>query len=177
MTGDWGTISEDERNDWINAAVLIPCFQESGRDHLILTKRTEIVLHHKGQISFPGGAFDPVDKSLWETALRETHEEIGLEPANVSLIRELARQNTPTGFRVTPFVGSIIVPEQWKPNAHEIAEIFSVPFDYFRDRNNVRFVRKIWQDREFLDAHFDYHGHEIWGMTARILCEFFDICP
>ena len=84
MTADWGTISESERSDWIDAAVLIPCFQESGQDHLILTKRTEIVLHHKGQISFPGGAFDPVDKSLWETALRDTHEEIGLDPANVT---------------------------------------------------------------------------------------------
>ena len=177
MDDHWGTISESERDDWVDAAVVLPVLKDGGEDHLILTKRTEVVLHHKGQICFPGGARDPDDKSLWETALRECQEEIGLDPSQVALVRELGRQYTPTGFRVTPFVANIQPPVIFKPNPNEIATIFSVPFSHFRERSNIRIIRQKWEGREFLDPHIVYQGHEIWGVTGRILCEFFGITP
>lgn len=177
MNPYWGTISETEKQDWIEAAVLVPCLTVDGQDHLILTKRTEDVLHHKGQICFPGGACDPGDKSLWETALRETREELGLDPARVKFLKEMPRQYTPTGFRVTPFVGRIDAPAVWSPNPVEIAAVFSVPFSHLRDPANLRLLKKVYEGREFLDPHFIYEGHEIWGMTGRILCELFEINP
>lgn len=174
---NWGTLEESEKTQWVEAAVLIPSLRENGQDYLILTKRTEEVLHHKGQICFPGGAVDPRDGSLWETALREAQEEIGLDPARVTLVKELRRHFTPTGFRVTPFVGQVEPPIVWKPNPIEIAEIFSVPFGYFSDRSSVKFHKKIWDGRTFIDPHFQFEKHEIWGMTGRILCELFELAP
>lgn len=172
---DWGAISEEERVDWVDAAVLIPIYQETGEDFLILTKRTEAVLHHKGQICFPGGARDPEDASLWETALRESQEEIGIDPKQVSLVRELKRQYTPTGFRVAPFVGRLERRSPFTPNPNEIETVFAVPFRYFHDGKNVKFIRKEWEGRVFIDPHFLFEGHEIWGMTGRVLCEMFDL--
>lgn len=172
---DWGEIAEQERNDWVDAAVLIPVYRDGGEDYLVLTKRTEEVLHHKGQICFPGGTRDPEDGSLWETALRECQEEIGLDPRYVNLVRELQRQYTPTGFRVTPFIGRIAQPVVFTPNPNEIAAIFSVPFSHLQNPTNVRFLKKEWQGRVFVDPHIAFEGHEIWGMTGRILCELFEI--
>lgn len=174
---DWGSIAEQERNDWVDAAVMIPVYRREDEDHLILTKRTEEVLHHKGQICFPGGARDPGDLTLWETALRECQEEIGLDPKRVALVRELGRQYTPTGFRVTPFIGQVEAPLVVTPNPNEIAAVLSVPFSYLSNPKNVRFLRKEWQGRIFLDPHILFEGHEIWGMTGRILCELFEIKP
>jgi 8-oxo-dGTP pyrophosphatase MutT (NUDIX family) len=177
MDAPWGNISESERADWVDAAVILPVYRKGGEDHLILTKRTEEVLHHKGQICFPGGARDPEDASLWETALRECQEEIGLDPAQVKLVRELGRQFTPTGFRVTPFIATIEPPVVFTPNPNEIAAILEVPFAHFRETKNIRIIRQNWEGRTFLDPHIVYEGHEIWGMTGRILCEFFEIKP
>lgn len=174
---DWGTISEEERDTWVEAAVLIPVYEENGEDFLILTKRTEAVLHHKGQICFPGGARDPGDASLWETALRESQEEIGLDPRKVKLVRELQHQCTPTGFRVTPFVGRLERRAALTPNPNEIEAVFAVPFRYFQDGKNVAFLRKEWEGRVFIDPHFRFEGHEIWGMTGRVLCDLFDLKP
>ena len=170
-------MEESAKTNWVEAAVLIPCMKRDGEDLLILTKRTEAVLHHKGQICFPGGTRDPGDASLWETALREAQEEIGLDPSRVTLVKELGRHFTPTGFRVTPFVARVEPPHVWTPNPVEIAEIFAVPFRHFSDRSTVQFHRKIWEGREFVDPHFLFEKHEIWGMTGRILCELFEILP
>ncbi len=172
---DWGTISENEREGWIDAAVLVPVYRDKGEDFLILTKRTEEVLHHKGQICFPGGAVDPEDKSLWETALRETEEELGVRPSQVQFMREMPKQYTPTGFRVFPFVGQIQTAVLWQPNPVEISEVLRIPFHHFLDEKNFQLMKKIWGGREFMDPHFLYEGHDIWGMTGRILCEFFGL--
>lgn len=174
---NWGTMDESERASWVEAAVMIPHFREGGNDYLILTKRTEEVLHHKGQICFPGGARDPEDATLWETALRECQEEIGLDPKEIRLVRELGRQLTPTGFRVTPYLGALSRKPVLTPNPNEIDTILTIPFAYFRDSKNVRFVKKEWEGRSFVDPHFLFEGHDIWGMTGRIVCELFEIQP
>jgi 8-oxo-dGTP pyrophosphatase MutT (NUDIX family) len=157
------------------AAVLVLTFKENGTDRLVFTRRTEEVLHHKGQICFPGGASDPGDESLWKTALRETHEEIGVDPSLVSLIKELKPQTTPTGFRVTPFFGSLAGPTVWRPNPREIAEIFTVPVTHLRDPRNIQFTRQVWEGREYVNPSFSYRQHVIWGVTGRILCDLLEI--
>lgn len=172
---DWGTLEESEKTDWVEAAVLIPCVRRAGEDFLILTKRTEEVLHHKGQICFPGGTRDPGDASLWETALREAHEEIGLDPASVTAVRELGKHFTPTGFRVTPFVGRVEPPVVWRPNPLEIAEIISIPLSHLSDPVNLRLLKSTYGGKEFLDPRFAYGNHVIWGMTGRVLFEFLEL--
>lgn len=173
--GVWGESGIAPHDQWVNAAVLIPCVRQDGEDFLILTKRTNDVLHHKGQICFPGGAVDPRDRSLWETALREAQEEIGLDPTRVTLVKELGRHFTPTGFCVTPFVGQVEPPIVWRPNPIEIAEIFAVPLSWIRDPRNLRIEKKSWKGGEFLDPHFVYEGREIWGMTGRILLDLVEV--
>ncbi len=154
------------------AAVLILCCQGTTSEEIILTKRTDEVDHHKGQICLPGGAYDLKDKSLWETALRETQEEIGVDPSQITLVRELTPRTTPTGFLVTPFVGRTTLPLSWNISKQEIAELFTVPLDYLKDAKNLSWTKRTWNNVEYLDPLFVYRQHEIWGLTSRILCEF-----
>jgi 8-oxo-dGTP pyrophosphatase MutT (NUDIX family) len=157
---------------WRKAAVLIPFYRENDQEYVILTRRTEEMEHHKGQIAFPGGAYDDADEDLWATALRETEEEIGLSRNDIRLVKELNQQLTPTGFRVTPFVGEITVPKEWHLNPIEIAEIFSVPLDHLRNPSNLEIKMTTYQGIEIPDPHFSYEHHTIWGMTGRVLYEF-----
>ena len=147
------------------AAVLVLLHDDMGIPSLILTKRSEEVLHHKGQICFPGGVFDG-DESLWETALRETEEEIGLKKNQITYLGELGKIITPTGFQITPFVGRVLGPIEYVPSAGEIAEIFSVPVSHFLDLKNLEFVPR--------DAVFHFRDHKIWGATGRIIIEFLE---
>lgn len=163
------------RSQWMEAAVLVPYFKENNDKHLIFTKRTDHLEHHKGQICFPGGVKDHEGESLWETALRECEEEIGLKRELITLVTQLKPQITPTGFLVTPFVGEIKKPENWISNPSEIAEIFSVPVSHLKDPKNSRFVTRTWENVEFFEPHFEYLHHDIWGMTGRVVCEFLEI--
>ena len=160
--------------DWRRAAVLVPYFIENNEAHLIFTQRTDVVEHHKGQICFPGGMQDHAEETLWETALRECEEEIGLNRDLISFVTELNPQITPTGFLVTPFVGHIQKPSQWNPNPSEIASIFSVPVSHLKDPQNSRFVTRTWENVEFFEPHFAYQHHDIWGMTGRVVCDFLE---
>lgn len=156
------------------AAVLALLFKEMGEDHLLFTKRSQEVLHHKGQICFPGGACDKNDKDLWNTALRETEEEIGLSQGHITFVGELRKIVTPSGYRVTPFVGSLNERQIWNPNPREIKEIFSVPLTYLLDTKNFHYSKKTYKDIEYDDPCFTFRNHEIWGVTARILVEFLE---
>lgn len=156
----------------VPAAVLVLCFRVNDEEHVVLTRRTEEVLHHKGQICFPGGAKDSGDQDLWQTALRESEEEIGLDPKKVTFVRELRPWTTPTGFLVTPFVGLVEKPDFLKINQIEIAELFTVPLSHFRDSKSLQWVRRDRGGMQYLDPLFVYRNHEIWGLTGRILCDF-----
>ena len=162
-------------DQWIEAAVLLPCYKKGDREFLIFTQRTDKVAHHKGQISFPGGVTEADDADLWATALRETHEEIGLDPAQVARHRALSPQFTPTGYRVTPYAGTIVVPPVWNLNPNEIAAIFAVPLDHLRDPKHHEFLTKELSGHQYIDPHFYFEGHVIWGVTGRIVCEFLGI--
>ena len=160
--------------EWRRAAVLVPYFKENGDAYLLFTQRTDVVEHHKGQICFPGGMRDHENETLWETALRECEEEIGLDRHRVTLIKELKPQITPTGFLVTPFVGEIQKPVEWRANPDEIASIFSVPVSHLKNPHNSRFITRTWDGVEFIEPHFSYQHHDIWGMTGRVVCDFLE---
>lgn len=152
------------------AAVLVPLFESGGAAHLLLTKRTETVEHHKGQIAFPGGRQEDGDADLLQTALRETHEEIGLAPSSVEIWGRLDEVVTQvSGFAITPFVGLIPPPDDLRPNPVEIEAILTVPLAVFLDPANLR-VEQVVRDGSAVELLFySCPTHVVWGVTARII--------
>jgi 8-oxo-dGTP pyrophosphatase MutT (NUDIX family) len=151
-----------------NAAVLIPVV---GRDEpeLIFTVRTDTLSSHKGQISFPGGSIDPTDVSAQHTALRETNEEIGIEPASVVIVGELDTFPTyVTGYNVTPVVGFIEQRPEVVPNPAEVAEVLWVPLSALDDtiRSEPGFIHG---GSTYPTEAWVWNDHVIWGVTARII--------
>ncbi len=171
----------ENRNPWIrgdrplkSAAVLVPIVDRPEGLTLLLTKRTDHLDKHPGQISFPGGRVDETDRNAEHTALRETEEEIGLKPELFELIGRLDDFIVGTGFLVTPVMGIIDPPFELDPHDHEVAEIFEAPLDYLIDPNNFEV-----HQREFYGSMMSYfavtwNDFFIWGATAgmiRVLSE------
>ena len=154
------------------AAVLVPIFPKEGAWHVLLTRRTQKVEHHKGEISFPGGHRDPEDADLVCTALREAEEEVGLPPAEVRVLGRLDDISTITGFRIRPFVGVIPHPFAARPAPAEIAEIFTLPLARFLAPDN--FIRREFKrdGRPYPVYYFDIDGYNVWGATAKIMVQF-----
>lgn len=151
-----------------HAAVLLPIV--AGHDPtLIFTVRTDTLPSHKGQISFPGGSIDDTDASAEEAALRETQEELGLDPNGVRVLGEL--DTTPTfvsGYVVSPFVGWLETQPELRPNPAEVAEVLEVPLqDLVEDiRREPGFEH---EGRTYPTEAWVWNGHVIWGVTARIM--------
>jgi 8-oxo-dGTP pyrophosphatase MutT (NUDIX family) len=156
---------EDRRR----AGVLAPLFVRDHRLWVVLTRRTDKVEHHPGQISFPGGMEEPGDETLWGTALRESEEELGIRASDVRPIGRLSPMVTSTNFYVEPFVGAIPQPYVFRPHDGEIAEVLEVPLADLR----VPGVRedRPWPGREIPVIFYNWRGKEIWGATGRMLAE------
>jgi 8-oxo-dGTP pyrophosphatase MutT (NUDIX family) len=176
------TVSRDEysaypemrspgQNEAIPAAVLIPVIARE-EPTLLFTRRTEHLARHSGQISFPGGRREAGDLSPVETALRETREETGIDPALVRVAGFLPRYRTGTGFDIAPVVGVIAPGFVLMPDPSEVAEIFEVKLDFFLDPNNIRQVSRELAGRPRLVHVFQPDGHYIWGITAALLMDF-----
>ncbi len=162
-------IEEGEPTRRIPAAVLMPVVDRAGDLSVLLTRRTEHLHDHPGQIAFPGGRREPSDQSAIMTALRETEEEIGLARKHVEVLGELPRYHTGTGFEVTPVVALVSPPFELKRDPFEVAEVFEVPIDFLLDpANHHRHRLEIRGSmREFWAMPFgDYF---IWGATAGML--------
>ncbi len=160
------------------AAVLIPIYTHEGRLHVVLTKRTDRVEHHKGEISFPGGARDPDDLDLVATALRESEEEIGLLRDHVEVLGRIDEMVTMSQFHVTPYVGVLdpaVSPYPWKPFAVEVAEVLEVPLDHLLDPANLVLEDRMMGGRRGMAEAFQFGDHRIWGATARMLRNFLDV--
>lgn len=154
------------------AAVLIPLFVRERALWTLFTKRTDLVEHHKGQISFPGGGKHATDANPWETAIRETEEEIGVPRAGVKILGALPKLVTVTDFEISPFVGAIPYPTQFEPHPGEVESIIEVPVSYLLDPMVVEERPVKWKGRDVMTLVYHYKGHAIWGATARILGDF-----
>ena len=151
------------------AAVLVPLLAVDGELSLLFTRRSNLLPHHQGQIAFPGGGHDPEDPDLAATALREAHEEIGLDPAHVRLLGPLDDLETvATRFLITPFVGVVPHPYQFRPSPDEVDLIFTVPLGRLESPDALR--RELWDfgGRKVPIDVYAVDGHVIWGATQRI---------
>ena len=150
------------------ASVLVPLYVDAGELWTVLTKRTDDLPSHRGQIAFPGGGRE-LKEDPWGAALREAHEEIGLDPKAVLKLGELDEQESPAGFRVIPCVGAIPHGVKLTPNAGEIAEVFPLPLTAFANPRMVeeREVLLNGAPRNLLIYHVG--NRQIWGLTARVL--------
>ena len=157
------------------AAVLLLLYPKDGKYCVLLNKRSEEVEHHKGEISFPGGAKDEEDRDFLETALREAQEEMGISPADVTVLGQLDDFTTRSGFSIQVYVGTIDYPYDFKPSNLEIAEVLEVPLDVLLDPSSMR-VETRWEDGQYVDVRsYAYDGHLIYGATARILQQFLSV--
>jgi 8-oxo-dGTP pyrophosphatase MutT (NUDIX family) len=155
------------------AAVLMPIFVRDGEPRFLLTRRTEEVRTHKGQISFPGGMRQDRE-SLQETALRETREEVGIEQSRIEILGRFHDYVSITGYLVAPFAGYIEGAFITVPQKSEVAEVLQVPFAIFADSTRLRTERML-RSGKMRDVYFyRYEPHEIWGLTAHIIKDFFD---
>lgn len=160
------------------SAVLATMLIREGVPHLLFTKRPMTLRHHAGQISFPGGGRDDADETPLHTALREANEELGIPAESVDVLGMLDELPTITAFRVRPFVGVIPHDLELKPNADEVAEVLVVPVPALLDPSRVRHETR---EVPFLPGpqvidYYDFGGHVIWGATARILRNLFEVC-
>ncbi len=158
------------------AAVLVPIFCKDGEYHILFTQRSDQVPHHKGQISFPGGARSEDDPSLLDTALRESWEEIGVKAEDVEILGELDDTPTTTShFNISPFVALIPYPYGFSLNRYEIDEIFSIPVSALLHKANKKEEYYTFGNEVFVNCSYEYGGKLIWGATARIVQQFLEV--
>ena len=163
---------------WKCAAVLLPLIRAGEAWHLVFTRRTESVEHHKGQVSFPGGGCEIDEATPEQTALREAQEEIGLEPGDLRVLGRLNDVLTITRYRVTPVVGVMRWPYPLRPNPAEVSRVFTMPLAWLSDPQN-------WQERPFTPqnvvrpvpvvTYSPYDNETLWGISARITLNFLSV--
>lgn len=156
------------------ACVLIPIIRSKRGWSLLLTRRSENLAAHGGQIAFPGGAVEE-GESLQEAAIREAQEEVGIPAASVELIGRLDDLITNSGFLVAPFVGIVDEPIEYVIQASEVVEAFEVPIDALLDsgKPEVRYVS--FRNRKVPAYFYPYKQYEIWGLTGRMLKALLDM--
>lgn len=152
-----------------HAAVLIPVLKKSAGLSILLTQRTDHLHDHAGQISFPGGRMDPGDRDLYETALRESQEEIGLEPERVEIIGALPEYLTVSGYRVTPVVALVEPQPHYPADEFEVADVFDVPLAFLMDPANHEVRVWVGEDGRRRFYAMPYQDRFIWGATAGML--------
>ena len=161
-----------------SAAVLLLLYERDGEEHILFQVRTQTVLHHKGEIGLPGGARDHEDGSLLATALRETHEEIGVGPSHVEVFGRL--DDVPTrssNYLIAPFVGAITRPGRYpfRTARREVHELLEVPLALLRSEEAVSWSVDEQDGEAVAERTFRYGEHLIWGATARIVGQYLDL--
>lgn len=157
------------------ASVLIPLVSREEGLHVLLTQRATGLHHHAGQISFPGGRYEPADVTPVETAIRETEEEIGLDRQRIEVIGMLPEYKTGTGYQVTPVVSLVTPPFEVRTDPGEVAAVFEVPLYFLMDGRHHQ--RRAFQmpdgSGQRIFYAMPYQQHFIWGATAGMLRNLF----
>jgi 8-oxo-dGTP pyrophosphatase MutT (NUDIX family) len=151
------------------AGVLIPFVERDGELGLIFVKRADHLSRHAGEIAFPGGRREQLDRSLEQTALREANEEIGLDPTNVKLFGSLAKIPVISGFELNAFVGRLLEDTELYPGDSEVQRVLFVPLEALLEEAAWRTENREWRGEEFKLHFFDHEGDVIWGATARLV--------
>jgi len=161
-------------SDLTRAAVLIPLLKRDGAYHVLFTRRSDTVRHHKGEISFPGGAHDRTDRDLLSTALREAEEEIGVKAEDVEVLGCLDEVVTMSDFLVSPYVGMIPYPYAFMISPEEIAELIILPLRCFFKYNAAEDYRTYGQKTGKVYV-YECGEYVVWGATAKILSGLVDL--
>ena len=158
------------------AAVLIVIFADEGEEKVLLTKRSRHLREHAGEVAFPGGKRDHEDASLYQTALRECQEEVGLTGDRLRWQAELPAHYTRMGSSVTPFVAKLDSYSELRLNIAEIESAFWAPLSIFT--NDQREKTHIFHAQRgvYWAPVYHYQGYEIWGLTARVLVSLVNRC-
>lgn len=161
------TLPADRKLRPAGVLVAVSTYQEAPQ--VILTKRSSALKHHPGQIAFAGGKQDAADATVADAALREAWEEIGLPRELPRILGSLPQHETVTGFQVTPVVALIDRPFEIRPEAGEVAEVFSVPLSHLLDPGNYLVQSRRWRGVRRHYFAVPYGPYYIWGATARML--------
>jgi 8-oxo-dGTP pyrophosphatase MutT (NUDIX family) len=168
--------AQEPRDPTLKPAAVLVLLADS--DHGItvtFTKRTSRVEHHKGEVSFPGGGYEPADRTLLATALRETFEELGVPTDCVRPLGRLPSAMTRSNFSITPYVGVLTAPVRFIPNPAEVEEAFSSPVSALLLPASKRTEVQTTPSGQTVTTFAYYQsGHRIWGATARILTSFLE---
>ncbi|SFU20063.1 CoA pyrophosphatase [Mesorhizobium sp. YR577] len=157
------------RDNLRDAAVLIPVVDHGDEASVILTKRTEKLRNHSGQVAFPGGRIDPTDPTPEFAALRETIEEIGLGEDHVEVVGRMPDYVAGSGYRIAPVLGIVRPGFHLTINPHEVDTAFEVPLRFLMDPANHHQSSRMWNDKEWVFYDMPYGGQRIWGVTAGII--------
>ena len=157
------------------AAVLIPIVERDEGLTMLLTKRSEDLPVHPGQVSFPGGRAESRDDGPVDTALRETEEEVGIHRRHIDVVGQLDLYRTRTGFEITPVVGLLTPPFDMRAEPMEVQEIFEVPLAFLLDRENHERHSREWNNQIRSFYAMPYGDYYIWGATAGMLVNFVDV--
>ena len=159
------------------AGVLIILLKDSERDefNILFTKRSSKLSTHSGEVSFPGGMYEKSDNNLFETALRESNEEINLDSENLTKLGRLNFLLSRHKVEVNPFIGYLEKHQEFRGN-YEIDKIFNVPISFLIDENNINYNDFIRKDLKVYIPTWVYNGNKIWGLTALITADFLNIC-
>ena len=159
----------------LKAGVMLILIERGGSWQIVFIRRTHTVLHHKDQISFPGGQVEP-GESFVQAALRETQEEIGIETVRLRVLGALTPLYIPpSNFCIYPFVSTTPVPDSYVPRPDEVVEVIEIPLLHLMDPANVRQEVRTVRGERVEVPYYAYKQNKVWGATAMVLAEFIDI--
>jgi 8-oxo-dGTP pyrophosphatase MutT (NUDIX family) len=150
------------------AAVLVPLYVDAGELWTVLTQRSHDLPHHKGQFAFPGGGHE-LGEDDWTAALRETQEELGIDPSKVLRLGELDELEANSGYRIVPCVGALAYPFETEINRAEIVDLFNVPISALANPRLVEDRNVVVDGTERQIRVYHVGSRRVWGVTAQIL--------
>jgi 8-oxo-dGTP pyrophosphatase MutT (NUDIX family) len=163
---------------YLPAAVMILLARENDAWNILFTQRTDSVRDHKGQVSFPGGAWEKKDPCLKDTAVRETYEEIGVHQGDIRVFGSMPPMKTITKYYITPFIGTIPWPYLLNIEQKEVERAFLIPLSWLLDdanREEREFEDKVLNIRRDVTFYKEYDGHLLWGITAMLTVKFLEL--